>query len=103
MSPLPDGATEGDTDRDGVLSYAGEWHALEVGFAVGFASVVPYPKLKRFVFAIVGLGADMTRTQAFKEAKRESWYALTGVVLGAVVGLAFQAVALYLGVAVMVP
>lgn len=28
---LPDGPTEDDTERDGFLSYAGEWHAVAHG------------------------------------------------------------------------
>lgn len=89
---LPDGPTEDSTERDGVLSYAGEWHALAIGFAVGFASVVPIPKVRKFVFEIVGLGGDMTRTKAFKEAKSESWYAFGGMALGTVWGVLIQAV-----------
>lgn len=82
------GASESDTDYDGPFSYSGEWHAFTLGLGVGFASVMPVPKLRQFVFRTVGLGDDQTRTGAIAEARRESWYALGGVVLGAGFGLA---------------
>jgi hypothetical protein len=31
----PDAASEGDSERDGFLSYAAEWHALAIGFYHG--------------------------------------------------------------------
>lgn len=80
------GASESDTDYDGPFSYSGEWHAFTLGLGIGFASVMPVPKLKAFVFRTVGLKTD-TRTGAIAEARRESWYALGGVILGAGFGL----------------
>lgn len=36
MTPeIPDEEHESETERDGLLSYAGEWHALVLGFAHG--------------------------------------------------------------------
>lgn len=35
---LPDGATEDETDRDGFLSSAPEWHAFSIGFYDGMKS-----------------------------------------------------------------
>ena len=86
---------ESDSKNDGAFSYSGEWHSFAVGAGVGFASVMPVPKLKRFVFDhVLGLDAEAPRTAALKEARREGWYALGGVLFGAVL-----AVACLLGVA----
>lgn len=35
MPDLPDEPNESDTDRDGFLSYAAEWHAFSLGFYDG--------------------------------------------------------------------
>lgn len=97
---LPDGKTEEDTHRDGVLSYAVEWHAFTIGIAVGFASVLPLPKLRAFVYHAVGLYGDGdcdgidTRTQAMKEVRQESHYALGGALIGATLAVALQLLAL---------
>ena len=82
----PDAPTEQASGHDGAFSYASETHAFAVGFGVGFASVMPVPRLKRFVFGVVGLG-DETRSKAMREARKESWYALGGVAFGALAGL----------------
>jgi hypothetical protein len=82
----PDAPTESDSEYDGFASYSSEWHAMGIGFAVGFASVMPVPRLKRFVFGVVGLG-DETRSKAMREARKESWYALGAVIAGALFGL----------------
>ena len=86
----PDAPTEQASGHDGAFSYASETHAFAVGFGVGFASVMPVPRLKRFVFGVVGLG-DETRSKAMREARKESWYALGAVIAGALFGVALQA------------
>lgn len=35
----PDAPTESDSERDGFLSYAGEWHAFTIGMYSGVTSV----------------------------------------------------------------
>lgn len=40
---LPDGPTEDSTDRDGVLSYAAEWHAFTHGVYNSLARKRPHP------------------------------------------------------------
>lgn len=35
---LPDEGSESDTERDGFLSYAAEWHAFSLGFYDGMKS-----------------------------------------------------------------
>lgn len=36
---LPDGKTEADTERDGFLSYAAEWHSFVHGFYAGLRTI----------------------------------------------------------------
>ena len=91
MSWDPDAPTESDSEYDGFGSYSSEWHAMGIGFAVGFASVMPIPRLKRFVFGVVGLKGETTRSKAMREARKESWYALGAVIAGALFGVALQA------------
>lgn len=47
MNDVPDAPREGDTDRDGLLSYSAEWHALAHGVYNGLSdslrSVRPLP------------------------------------------------------------
>lgn len=42
--PLPDEPTEDETNRDGFLSYAGEWHALSFGVYHGMKTWRVRPK-----------------------------------------------------------
>lgn len=86
---LISGPSEDATPRDGAFSYSGEWHAFFIGAGVGFAAVMPSARLREFVFRVVGFdGTGLSRTAAVREAKDESWYALGGVVVGAMLGLA---------------
>jgi hypothetical protein len=87
-----DAEKESDSEYDGFLSYSSEWHALSIGYAIGFASVMPVPGLKRFVFRLVFGTGEVSRTQAIKEAKKESWYALGGIPLGAILGIISQVI-----------
>ncbi|AGM11198.1 hypothetical protein M197_gp33 [Haloarcula hispanica tailed virus 2] len=41
--PGPDSPRESDTERDGFLSYAAEWHALTHGIYAGLRSRRPAP------------------------------------------------------------
>lgn len=86
MPELPDGPTEESTERDGAFSYAGEWHAFAIGFAVGIASVTPVKRQRQFVWRTIGIDAD-TATDAMREARKESWYAVGGMALGMMWGV----------------
>lgn len=87
---LPDSRTEAGTERDGVLSYAGEWHALVVGFAVGFAAAVTGRWELAGVLAAAALGVEGGKRsgKAFGEVRSEPWYALGGLVVGVPIGVA---------------
>lgn len=39
----PDAPTESDSERDGVLSYAAEWHAFSIGIYDGMKKVPKVP------------------------------------------------------------
>jgi hypothetical protein len=91
---VPDASTEAGTDRDGVLSYAGEWHALIVGLAAGFVALQTGFEMLLVVVAAAALGieagkrAGSTSTvKALGEVRREPWYALGGLLVGAAAAL----------------
>ena len=95
MSWDPDSPSEDASGYDGAFSYATEFHAFGIGLALGFVSAIPVPKLRKFVYRIVGLG-ESRRSFAIREARAESPYALFGVILGYLAGFALDAgVAIY--------
>ena len=61
---------EEDTERDGFLSYAGEWHALTIGVYRGFTQIRPmdddYEKVR----------------DRYSDVESEPWYYKGGYVLG---------------------
>lgn len=105
MIELPDGKTEEDTARDGLLSYAVEWHALALGFLVGFAWSLPSKRLRAFAWATLGLDecADGCRSDAMDEIQQEPHYAAGGVAFGAVIGVFVQVVSAVLVVGGLLP
>lgn len=93
LDDLPDASSEEATARNGAFSYASEFHAFAIGLLVGFAAALPSKRLRRFAWRLVGLDTD-ARSDALREAKAESWYAAGGVIIGALVGLLVETVAL---------
>lgn len=85
---LPDGATEEETSRDGFLSYAVEWHALAVGLAAGLAAGATGSFEILGVIVAVTVGIRAAPVKPLRQLKREPWYALGGVVIGFLIGLA---------------
>lgn len=90
--------TESDTARDGLLSYRSEWHALTLGVAIGLAMLVPSANLRRVVWYAIGIETleAEKRSKALREIRKESWYALGGVVLGVLLGVVLVYVALWI-------
>lgn len=92
---LPDGPTEDSTSRDGLLSYAGEWHALVIGLGTGLAAGATGTWMLAVVVATAALGLEVAKVagqtptagKALGEVRREPWYALGGLSLGAVAGV----------------
>lgn len=93
---LPDGKEEADTERSGVLSYAGEWHALLLGGGAGLAAGATGQWQLAVVVASAafGVGAAVQSDHtvedpslpAIGEVQREPWYACAGLLVGVVVG-----------------
>lgn len=77
-----DAPTEADSQRDGVLSYALEWHALIMGLGAGLASgLAQRPELLVLVVG-VALGIKAAPTKKLRQLKREPWYAIGGTLIG---------------------
>jgi len=77
--------TEDARDYDGVLSYAGEWHALIIGLGTGFtAAVTGQPVVLAGLFAValgisgVDVGVKFDGKGVTNELRREPWYAVGG-------------------------
>jgi hypothetical protein len=78
---LPDASEESGTDRDGVLSYAAEWHALAIGFLVGLTGAAAV--VIAFAGYALGIGRSVFReTGHLRDAAREPAYSAGGIVLG---------------------
>jgi len=80
--------TESDSARDGLLSYAVEWHALIVGAVVGAVTVLT----QRWELAGVTVAIVLSVRAApgpLSQMRSEPWYALGGLgtgMIGAEVG-----------------
>lgn len=96
MFELPDEPTESETDRDGAFSYATEVHAFTVGYAAGLVAVLPVPRLARLTYQILQV-EHPSRSGAIAEARAESWYALGGIALGVLSGVAILGAAAWGG------
>lgn len=83
---LPDGPTEASTERNGVLSYAAEWHALEVGAFAGVAYGVTGREEIAGVVAATAFGVREARTGHMRDAKKEVGYTATGFIAGVGLG-----------------
>ena len=88
---LPDAPTEAGTKRNGVLSYAAEWHALEVGAFAGVAyGVTGRPEIAGVVAATT-FGVREAKVGHMKDAREEVGYTGTGFVLGVGIGTLLRA------------
>lgn len=95
---------ESETPRDGFLSYAGEFHSLAVGIAVGsYAGINDNPELVAAMIGVsLGLASGSSAARRIKKAlkmvggggfknalaevRREPWYSLGGLAVGYTVG-----------------
>lgn len=76
-----DAPTEADSERDGLLSYSKEWHALVVGLAAGL--VAGLSGRWEIVVAVVAMTLAIRAAPGpLKQLRKEPWYALGGVVIG---------------------
>lgn len=83
---------ETDTDYDGAFSYAVEWHALIIGFTIGFTVYAPMPlEVKAAIAAALGveeISGKMwfQKKKVAQEMRAEPYYALAGLFVGLFVG-----------------
>lgn len=68
-------SSEDETERDGFLSYRGEWHALTVGFYRGLTRLKPWADSYKQV------------AQRYDDVEAEPWYYQGGYVLGTMLQL----------------
>ena len=83
-----DAPTEADSERDGLLSYAGEWHALEVGLLAGFTTAYTGKLELAAIFAGIVLGGRKLGVAHLQDARKEAGYAGAAFVAGALLGTA---------------
>jgi len=94
MSGL-DAPTESDSERNGVFSYAGEYHAFAIGAGAGaVAALGTNPELAAAVVAVAlgGSSVEAARNRlkgkkVVEEVSTEPWYSIGGVALGYAIGL----------------
>ena len=93
---IPDAGSEEDTERDGFLSYAGEWHALILGIGVGLTGSMALVGL--FTAWVLGkchlvellyggvkskvTGCPFKQSGHMKDAAKEPGYAIGGILFG---------------------
>lgn len=86
----PDAASESDSEYDGFLSYAKEWHALTLGIAAGlcgrFTKGTQYEPVGVAAMSLVtGLALGLESYSQYKNnpvsnnVRAEPWYALGGM------------------------
>jgi len=86
MPTLPDAANESDTERDGFLSYAAEWHALAIGAFFGLVfAVTGNPVVAGFAFLVITGKAKVSNAH-LRDAAKEAAYSGGAFVVFAVGG-----------------
>lgn len=76
--PLPDAPNEEQTTRDGLLSYAGEWHALSIGLTLGLiAGYTEHEAVFLLTFLIIS-GRAKTSNTHLSDAVKEAAYTAGG-------------------------
>lgn len=87
--------SEAATDRNGFLSYHAETHALAMGMAAAFTAVAfNEASLLGIVYGAATHGriaqSEGKRRKIIADVKQEPHYALTGVVIGGVLGMSVR-------------
>ena len=84
--------TEADTTFDGFLSHATEFHAVGIGFTVGFTAYSTIPEDIKWIIATVlgieqtGIKKGVENNKAFREIREEPWYFFLGLFAGLALG-----------------
>lgn len=102
--PDPSAPSEEDTEYDGFLSYAAEWHALTIGMGVGLTAALLFALgfvdlavliTTAIVFTALGMELedyvltkklDLDR-KVVRDVSKEPWYAIGGVIIGWIGGV----------------
>jgi len=87
-------ATEAETEYNGFLSYAGEFHAATIGLTAGFAggvvgSPLPAASVAATAFGLSVASGGLSRLKGRKvvaELRREPWYGAGAALVGTVGG-----------------
>lgn len=79
---------EDSTERNGFLSYSGEWHALTVGFGMGYYA--PFELQSAFVGSVFARNREQIKNKFknsghMKDARKEPAYTVGGLFVGNVV------------------
>lgn len=70
---------------EGTLSSYSEWHALIIGLGGGFVSYTTGDVIVAVTIILIALGFETSvkiQNRAVKEIRKESWYAIAGVLIG---------------------
>ena len=70
------------SDRDGLLSYATEWHALIIGLGAGLGLGVPGVAAITATALGLKVSKKISTRKAIRELKREPWYGIGGSLIG---------------------
>jgi hypothetical protein len=70
------------SDRDGLLSYATEWHAAIIGLGAGLGLGVPGVAAVAATALGLQIGKRISTRKAIEELQKEPWYGIGGSVIG---------------------
>lgn len=70
----PDAATEDESDRDGFLSYAAEWHAVAVGAVFALLTAIVGNPAPAIFFGGILTGRIPTGVNHLRDAAKETAY-----------------------------
>lgn len=101
MSIDPSAKDEEDTEYDGFLSYAAEWHAASIGAGAGLTGGLLYGTeyqwigLLPFAFVILAALGNKKALERFSDQvayhlKKESWYGIGFAVIFFLLGILIQ-------------
>lgn len=79
------GATRSEerfSDRDGLLSYATEWHAAIIGLGAGLGLGIPGVAAITATALGLKVGKRISTRKAIRELTQEPWYGIGGSLIG---------------------
>ena len=70
------------SDRNGLLSYATEWHALIIGLGAGLGLGIPGVAAITATALGLKIGKRISTRKAIEELTKEPWYGIGGSLIG---------------------